>query len=426
MSEAISIRGGQVVDPANGVERLADLHIVDGRIAAIGEAPAGHAGAREIDASGCYVIPGLVDLSVRTREPGAEHIATIESELAAAAKAGVTTLCVPPDTRPILDTPAVVELIEARAAASGQARVVCLGALTRKLEGTVLAEMAALSAIGCVGVSNARAPIQSTAVQRRAFEYAANFGLTVFIQPEDPWLAAEGCAHEGPVATRLGIPGIPETAETIALARDLFLIEQTGVRAHFGRLSTAQGVRLVRAARRRGLRVTSDVSLQHLELCEHDIEGYRVNCHLRPPLRSLRDREALRLGLARGVIDAICSDHEPQDRDAKAAPFAASEPGASALETLLPLTLGLVAQGVVTLQQAVAAITSRPAGILGLPVGQLGVGATADVCVFDPGLAWTVSPDTLLSRGKNSPFLGRRIQGAARCTLLGGWVVHEA
>jgi dihydroorotase len=425
MSGAIAIRGGRVVDPANGVDRLADLHIVDGRIAALGAPPPGANGALELDASGCLVIPGLVDLSVRTCEPGAEHKATIASELAAAARAGVTTVCLPPDTRPILDTPAVVELIHARTLASGQARVVCLGALTRKLEGTVLAEMAALLAIGCVGVSNARAPVQSTAVQRRAFEYAANFGLTVFIQPEDPWLAAEGAAHEGAVATRLGIPGIPETAETIALSRDLLLIEQTGVRAHFGRLSTAQGVRLVTAARRRGLRVTSDVSLQHLELTEHDLEGYNANCHLRPPLRSRADREALRRGVARGLIDAICSDHEPQDRDAKAAPFAASEPGASALETLLPLSLGLVEAGVLPLAMAIAALSSRPAGILGLPVGHLGVGATADVCVFDPAMAWVVSAETLLSHGKNSPFLGRAVQGGVRWTLLEGRVVHR-
>jgi len=426
MNRVISIRGGRVVDPANGIDRLLDLHLVDGRIASLGAAPAGAGGAEEIDASGCLVIPGVVDLSVRTCEPGAEHKATIASELAAAARAGVTTICIPPDTRPILDTPAVVELIHARTEAAALARVVCLGALTRKLEGAVLAEMAALAHIGCVGVSNARAPIENTAVQRRAFEYAANFGLTVFIQAEDPWLAAEGAAHEGPVATRLGTPGIPETAETIALARALLLIEQTGVRAHFGRLSTAQGVRLVTAARRRGLRVTSDVSLQHLELTEHDLEGYCVNCHLRPPLRSRADRDALRRGVARGLIDAICSDHEPQDRDAKAAPFAASEPGASALETLLPLTLSLVREGVLPLGMAVAALTSRPAGILGLPVGHLGVGAPADVCVFDPAVEWVVSAASLVSNGKNSPFLGQTVTGAVRTTLLGGRVVYQS
>jgi dihydroorotase len=426
MSMRISIRGGRLVDPAHGLDGLMDVHVEAGRVLGLGEAPPGYTPDHVLDARDCLVLPGLVDMSVRLGEPGSEHKATIASELAAAAAGGVTTVCCPPDTRPIIDTPAVVELIHQRATQSGRARVVCLGALTRGLKGEVIAEMAALQAIGCVGVSNARVAVQNTAVQRRAFEYAANNGLTVFLQPEDPWLAADGCAHEGPVATRLGLPGIPETAETTALARDLLLIEQTGVRAHFGRLSTAQGVTLYTMAKKRGLPVTADVSLQHLQLTEQALVGYNANCHLRPPLRSEADRLALRRGLARGVIDALCSDHEPQDFDAKSAPFGATEAGASALETLLPLGMALVESGTLDLHTLVAALSCRPAAILGLGVGQLGLGAVADVCVFDPKVHWTVSDQTLVSAGKNSPFLGRLLRGRTRYTLLAGRVVHGA
>lgn len=425
MSKRIQIYGGRLIDPAHGVDRHTDLYLAEGLVVGIGQAPDGFVADLLLDASGCWVLPGLVDLSVRLGEPGQEHKSTVASELAAAAAGGVTTVCCAPDTRPIIDTPAVVELINQRAEDSGQARVVCLGALTRKLEGEVLAEMAALAHIGCVGVSNARMPVRNTAVQRRAFEYAANFGLTVFLQAEDPWLAADGCAHEGAVATRLGLPGIPETAETIALARDLLLIEQTGVRAHFGRLSSAQAVELIAVAKRRGLKVSADVGIHHLHFTDEDLEGYNASCHLRPPLRRATDRAALRVGLARRLVDAICSDHEPQDRDAKSSPFAATEPGATGLETLLPLTLRLVGSEILNLSTAIAALTSQPAAILGQNnLGQLGLGSAADVCVFDPSERWTVSEESLITAGKNTPCLGEHLLGRTRYTVFAGRVVY--
>lgn len=422
----IRIRGGRLIDPANGVDAVRDLFIANGRVAAVGRAPAGFTARREIDARGLIVCPGLVDLAARAREPGAEHKATIASESAAAAASGVTTFCCPPDTTPVIDTPAVVELVHRRAEAAGRARVVCLGALTRGLRGEALAEMDALKRAGCVGVSNALSPIADTAVLRRALEYAATCGLRVFLHPEDFWLTREGRMHEGVTATRLGIPAAAETAETVALARDLLLIEQTGARAHFCRLSSARGVRMVAEARRRGLSVTADVAVHQLHLVDEDVGDYDVMCHLRPPLRGRRDRRALRAGVARGVIDAVCSDHQPHDWDAKAAPFSVTAPGMSALETLLPLTLALVEAGALALPAAIAALTAAPARILGLEVGRLDPGRPADVCIFDPHATWTLTEDTMVSAGKNSPFLGRPLRGRVRNTLLAGRVVHES
>jgi dihydroorotase len=281
-----------------------------------------------------------------------------------------------------------------------------------------------LKAIGCVGVSNAMSPIGDTEVLRRAFEYAATAGLTVFLHAEDPWLG-RGCLHEGPVATRLGLPGIPETAETVALSRDLLLIEQTGVRAHFCRLSSARAVALVRAAQDAGLPITADVAAHQLHLTDIDVGYYDSFCHVRPPLRSLRDREGLREGVRAGVIGAICSDHQPHERDAKTAPFEATEPGISALETLLPLTLALVGDAVLTLPEAIAALSFRPARILGIEAGSLAPGTPADVCVFDPRADWTLTEEALMSAGKNTPFLGWHLRGKVTHTFVSGRLVFE-
>ncbi|HQU15770.1 MAG: dihydroorotase [Chromatiales bacterium 21-64-14] len=423
---AIVVRGGRVIDPASGVDGVHDLYLRDGRIAALDHPPAGFHADREIDANGSWVFPGLVDLCARLREPGQEHKATIASETAAAVRAGITTLCCPPDTQPVIDTPAVVELIRQRAELPGRARVFTLGALTRGLEGNQLSEMAALKAAGCVGVSNGWQPLASTLVLRRALEYAATFDLTVFLHPEDPYLHDGGCAHEGAVATRLGLPGIPEAAETAAVASALALIEQTGVRAHFCRLSTARAVQMVARARHDGLPISADVCAHQLFLTETDLAEFNSQYHVRPPLRTVRDRDGLRAGVARGTIAAICSDHQPHEPDAKLAPFPATAPGISALETLLPLTLRQVHEGGLDLPTAIARVTVGPAQILGLPYGTLGTGRAADLCILDPERPWRLGPRAMASHGLNTPFLGWEFTGQVTHTLVAGRVVFEA
>jgi dihydroorotase len=423
--ERIRIRGGRVIDPANGVDQVMDVYIAAGRIAGLGDAPDGFSAERSIDATGLIVCPGLVDLCARMREPGLEHKATIASETRAAVAGGITTLCCPPDTDPIIDTTAVIELIRRRAEQAGFARVVALGALTRGLNGEQLSEMAALKRFGCVGVGNTIHPKENPLVLRRAMEYAATHDLTVFLYPEDTALSDGGCVHEGAISTRLGLPGIPEAAETAAVARDLALIEHTGVRSHFCRLSTARAVQMVGRAQYDGLPVTADVAMHQLFLTEHDITGFDSECHVLPPLRTERDRDGLRQGVARGVIGALCSDHQPHERDAKRAPFIETEPGLSGLETLLPLALKLVHEGLLDFSQALARLTYRPARILNIDTGTLGMKARADVCVFDPDLVWRYDHASMLSQGRNTPFLGWEFKGRARYTMMDGRLVHE-
>ncbi len=422
----LSILGGRLIDPANGVDARLDVHIDRGRICGLGAPPATFNPDREIDAAGLVVCPGLVDLSARLREPGAEHKATIASETLAAASGGITTLCCPPDTDPVIDTPAVVELIRRKAKRSGRCMVLPLGALTRSLAGTELAEMAALKAAGCPAVGNGCVAIASTLVQRRALEYASTYGLVVFLRPEDPQLRDGGCAHEGPVSTRLGLPGIPEAAETVAVARDLALCEQTGARIHFRGLSSAKAVRMIERARQDRLPVTADVAAHQLFLTEGDVDGFDSRCHVDPPLRTTADRDGLRRGVANGTITAVCSDHQPHEPDAKDAPFPATAPGISALETLLPLTLRLVEEKLLGLDGAIARLTCGPAAVLGLPLGRLGVGARADVCVFDAQAPWILQPLTMRSCGRNTPFAGWEMRGRVRYTLFEGQIVYEA
>ncbi len=420
----ISILGGRIIDPGNGIDCVQDLHLDSGGIVALGAPPEGFTAERALTASGHIVCPGLVDMRAWLREPGQEHKATIASETLAAAGAGITTLCCPPDTDPVIDTPAVAELVHQRATDAGHARVEVLGAMSRDLKAEQLAEMGALGAAGCVGVSNATRPIPNTEFMLHAMEYAGTFGLTVFLHPEDYWLGQDRSAHYGAVGTRLGLPGIPEAAETITLARDLLLVEQTGVRAHFCHLSTARAVDMLAEAQTRGLPVTADVNAHHLHLTDVDTATFNTMCRVWPPLRTQRDRDGLREGVARGVIAAVSSGHQPHEPDAKLAPFSASEPGISALETLLPLTLRLVENGLLPMDKAIASLTSGPAAILGLEAGALGVGKPADICVFDPECYWTLTEDDLVSRGRNSPFIGWELKGRVKHTLLGGKPVY--
>ena len=424
-SPRIRIAGGRLIDPHNRIDDELDLYIADGRIAAVGATPDGFTSDIELDASGLLVVPGLIDLCARLREPGEEFKATIDSECRAAAAGGITTLCCPPDTDPVIDTPAVIEMIHHRALQVGGARVVGLGALTQNLDGEHLSEMFALKQAGCVGVSNALNPLASTLIQRRAFEYAATFDLTVFLHADDSALSANGCMHEGHVSTRLGLPAIPEAAETVAVARDLALIQQTGVRAHFGRLTTQRAVRMVARAQFDGAPVTADVAVPNLYLTELDVIDFGADYHFIPPLRTQEDRDGLREGLRGGTLAAICSDHQPHEPDAKRAPYPATEPGASGLDSLLPLTLKLVTENHMLLHDAIARVTSGPASILNLPCGELGRGRAADVCILDPDATWRLDKNSMNSLGKNTPFLDWEMRGQVRYTLRDGNIIYS-
>lgn len=421
----IRLSNGRIIDPANRLDEVADLYINDGYVAAIGAAPAGFQPETTIDARGLLVCPGLIDLCARTREPGNEHKGTIASETAAAAATGITTLVCPPDTDPVIDTPAVIELIRQRNELAGKARILPIGALTQDLGGENLSEMAALKAAGAVGISNADRPLANTLVMMRALEYAATFDMTVFLHPEDRALRNDGLVHEGAASTRLGLPGIPDAAETVAVARDLALIERTGIRAHFCQLSSARSVRMIARAQHDGLPVSADVAAHQLFLTEQNLLGFDSNCHVYPPLRTQRDRDALRDAVAEGIVGVICSDHQPHEPDAKLAPLGETEPGVAGLETLLPLTLRLVDEGVLDLMSAIARLTSGPAQVLGRAAGSLAPGSAADICVIDPDARWTLTTGKLRGRGHNTPFLGWEFRGEVTHTLLNGRIVYQ-
>lgn len=421
----IRIKNGRVIDPASQLDVRHDVFISDGKIVAISDHLDDFSADQEIDASGLIVAPGLVDLSVRLREPGQEHTATILTETMAAAAGGVTTLCVPPDTVPVIDNPAVVELIEDRAKKSARAMVLTAGAMTQNLESGLLAEMARLKAAGCVAISNGLSAITNSVILQRAMAYAATLDMTLFITPADPWLQSQGCVHEGAVSSRLGLGGIPESAETIAVSRDLILIEQTGVRAHFHNLSSGKAVKLIRDAQNRGLPVSADVSAHHLHLSEHDLGNYDALSHVLPPFRSIRDREQLQQGVREGIIAAISSHHQPLDKDDKLGPFAETQPGISGLETLLPLTMKLVEDDEIDLHRALASLTCNPADILGIDSGQLKVGAVADICLIDPDSEYECQPLNFVSAGKNSPFEGWLFNHQVSHTIFHGRLVFE-
>ena len=422
----IHIKNGRLIDPKNQIDAIKDIFIAAGKIVSVGDAPEGFHANRVLDATGLVVCPGLIDLSARLREPGLEYKATLISEMAAAVAGGVTSLVCPPDTDPPLDEPGLVEMLKYRAKSLNQARVFPLGALTQKLAGTELTEMAELHDAGCIAFSHADAPLDDTLVMMRAMAYAATFGYTVWLRPQDAALSKNGVAHDGEVATRLGLPSIPSCAETIALSTILQLARETGAKVHICRLSSIEGIEMVRAAKQQGMAISCDVGIHHAHLSEMDIGFFDSNCHLIPPLRNVRDRDAIRAALKDGTVDAICSDHAPVDDDAKILPFGESEAGATGLELLLPLTLKWAAEMGLPLTQAIAKITADPARILGVANGHLGTGHSADVCIFDPEAYWKVEPKVLKSQGKNTPFLGVELQGKVRYTLVEGHLVYEA
>lgn len=425
----IHIRNGHLVDPINHIDAQRDLYIDAGKIVGVGQTPYGFSASKVIDASGLIVAPGLVDLSVRLREPGYEYKATLESEMQAAMQGGVTSLVCPPDTDPVLDEPGLVEMLKYRAQSLNQAHVYPLGALTIGLKGESLTEMAELTEAGCIGFSQADQPIFDTTVLMRAMQYAKTFGYTVWLRPQDAYLGRGGIAHSGPIASRLGLSGLPVMAETIALYTIFELIRATGAKVHLCRISSAAGLSLVRSAKKEGLPVTCDVGAHYIHLTDADIGFFDSNARVTPPFRSHRDRDAIRQGLIDGTIDVICSDHAPVDDDEKLRPFGEASPGATGLELLLSLTLKWANEcggdnGQI-LSQAIGKITSDAARVIGLPAGQLSLGCVADICIFDPATRWMVSSGTLASQGKHTPFLGYELPGQVKITMVAGHITFE-
>jgi dihydroorotase len=420
----IHIQHGRIIDPANDRDCIGSVYIAGAKIVSVMEEPAGFKADKIIDARNQIVCPGFIDLSTRLREPGQSRKATFKSEAIAAASAGVTTLCLQPDTRPVNDTPAVAELIKELADKAGYPQIYPIAALTRKLEGAELSSMLTLKQAGCIAVSNANQPVRNLLVLRRAMEYAASHDLLLIFRPNDYWLGNNGCAHEGAVATRYGLPCIPEAAETIALAQCLELAELTGCRVHFGQLSCKRSVIKIQQAKKYGLNISADAAIHQLHLTENDMIPFDSAYHVLPPLRTETDKQYLRQGLAGGTLDSLCSDHQPHDIDAKLGAFPETEAGISSLETLLPLMLKLVAQHVITLGQGIAAMSENPARILRLKSGALTPGFPADICIFNPELEWRVNSDNWKSQGVNTPFWGQTFRGRVTCTVQAGKIIH--
>ena len=428
----VLIKNGRLVDPASGRDEIADVAIAAGRIVSLGKVSSDFHPNRTIDARGLVVAPGLVDLAVRLREPGHEHEGMLESEMAAAVAGGVTSLVCPPDTDPVLDEPGLVEMLKFRARSLNLSRLYPLGALTRGLQGRSLTEMAELTEAGCVGFSQADVAVQDTLVLHRALQYAATFGYTVWLRPNDAFLG-NGVAAKGALATRMGLSGVPVIAETIALGTIFELVRDTGARVHLCRLSSAAGIELVRRAKAESLGVTCDVSVNQLHLTDVDIGYFNAAMRLTPPLRQQRDRDAIRAALADGTVDALVSDHTPVDADAKNLPFAEAEPGATGLELLLSLALKWGAQSKLPLARALATVTCAPVAVLGHALGSLSAsmgrlveGGVADLCLFNADLFWNVAPNTLRSQGKHTPFSGHELPGRVMATLVAGHVAYEA
>lgn len=420
----IKIKYGRIIDPANQIDEIGSLYIADGKILSIFNKPQGFKADQVIDATNLIVCPGFIDLSARLREPGQTQKATFASETKAAASAGITSLCLPPDTKPIIDTPAIAELIKDKAEKVNYPQIYPIGALTQGLAGKGLSSMFALKSAGCIAVSNANEPLNSLVVLRRAMEYASSHDLTVFYRPDEASLSHNGCAHEGVFATHYGLPSIPEAAESIAVAQCLELAELTGCRVHFSQISCKRSVIKIQQAKKYGLNVTADVAIHQLHLSEQDIEPFNSVYHVLPPLRSETDKKYLQEGLANGSIDAICSDHQPHDLDAKLGAFPETEAGMSSLETLLPLTLKLVENHAISLSHAIESLTSKPAQCLGLKAGALTVGYNADVCIFNPQKNLEINHQNWLSAGKNTPFWGQSLKGRVTHTLQAGKLIY--
>ncbi|MBL6986927.1 MAG: dihydroorotase [Methylobacter sp.] len=421
----LRIEHGRIIDPVNNIDRVGSVYIEDGKIVSVVDEPLNFKADTVINAENQIVCPGFIDLSTRLRDMGHSRKATFKSEVIAAAAAGVTAMCLQPDTVPVSDTPAVVELIKELAEKSDYPQIYAIGALTQKLEGMELSSMLSLKQAGCIAVGNANQPVRNLLILRRAMEYAASHDLLLMFRPNDFDLGNNGCAHEGAVATRYGLPSIPEAAETIALAQCLELVELTGCRVHFGQLSCKRSVIKIHQAKKYGLKVSADVAIHQLHLTENDMKPFDSAYHVLPPLRTEQDMQYLRYGLAGGTLNSICSDHQPHDLDAKLGAFPETEPGMSSLETLLPLMLNLVTKHAITLEQGIASLSANPARVLRLDSGALTPGFSADVCIFDPELEWQINSENWKSQGVNTPFWGQTLKGRVTHTLQAGKIIHR-
>jgi dihydroorotase len=422
----ILIRGGRVVDPSRGTDGIADVYLEDGKVASVGRGIGSPDDALTIDATGKIVSPGLIDLHVHLREPGQEDIETVASGAMAAAAGGFSAVCAMPNTDPVTDNQAAVGFIVSQAQRAGKARVYPIGAISLGQKGQQLAEFGELVGAGAVAVSDDGKPVVSSHLMRTALEYARTFGIPVADHCEDPSLSAGGAMHEGLVSTRLGLKGIPAAAEEIMVARDILLAEHTGGHVHLCHMSTRGSVELIRRAKEKGLRVTSEASPHHFTLTHERCEGYDTNAKMNPPLREPEDREAIRQGLRDGTIDAIATDHAPHHYDAKEREFDDAPNGIIGLETAFGLAMTeLVESGLLTLCDLVNRMSTMPARIFNLPGGTLTPGSLADVTISDPKAAWTVNPTEFLSKSRNTPFAGRRLTGRAELTIVRGQIVYQ-
>jgi len=421
---SLAILNGHLIDPKNKLDGAHNLFIQDGKVVALDAPPESFKADTEINADGKIVCPGLVDLCARVRSPGADSAWALEKELRSAVAGGITRLVCPPDTMPVIDLPATALLEQDLAADAGLARIHPIGAMTRKLEGKLLTDMAMLDEAGCVGVGNALKPIADTLILRRAMQYASTYDIKVFLTPFDPYLLGNGCVHEGALSTVLGLPSIPEAAETVAVARDLALIETAGVRAHIQLLSSARALEMIGNARNRGLPVSASVAAHHLHICENDMPHFDPNYKVLPPFREHSDRQALRDGISNGVISSVCSDHQSRGRDTKLAPFSEASSGVVGLQSLLSLTLRLADEDVCSRSDAIALLTANPAREIGIDTGHLAPGQAADICIFDPDERWEMTPDSLYCRGQSSPFIGQTLKGKVSHTLIDGRPVY--
>ena len=428
MSNVIIIEGGRVIDPASGLDAVRTVVLTDGKVAEVAERVERPARALVIDARGRWVTPGFIDLHVHLREPGQEYKETVASGARAAVAGGFTSIVCMPNTQPVNDTLAVTELILARAAAAGLARVYPCGCISKGSNGEELAEYGELQAGGCVALSDDGKPVMSSSLMRRALEYARVFKLPLTVHEEDLALVGKGVMHEGPSSTRLGLKGIPGQAEEVMVLRDIALAELTGGRVHIAHASSAGTVRAVREAKKRGLAVTAEVTPHHLSLSDEDVarSGYSTDFKMSPPLRSRADVAACVEGLADGTLDCIATDHAPHSPVEKDVEFDAALNGIVGLETAFPVCLALVRDGKLTERRLVEALTASPARAFNLPGGSLARGAPADVAILDPAAGWLVTPESLHSKSKNSPWKGRRLTGRCTHAFVGGRLVHEA
>ena len=427
MIRPILIQGGRVIDPSRGSDGVADVYLTDGKVAAVGSNIVGEEGTLIIPAAGKVVAPGLIDLHVHLREPGQEDQETVATGAMAAAAGGFTAVCAMPNTDPVVDNQGTVGFIVSQAQRAAKARVYPIGAISLGQRGEKLAEFGELVGAGAVAVSDDGKPVMSSHLMRTALEYARTFGIPVADHCEDLALAEGGAMHEGIVATRLGLKGIPAAAEEIMVARDIILAELTGGHVHLCHMSTRGSVELIRRGKERGIRVTAEATPHHFTLTHEACEGYNTNAKMNPPLREGADRDAIRQGLRDGTLDVIASDHAPHHYDAKEREFDDAPNGILGLETALGLAISeLVETGLMSLSDLLLRMSTQPARIFNLPGGSLGVGAPADVVMFDPKARWTVDPSRFHSRSRNTPFGGRSLTGRAEVTIVRGRVVYQA